>query len=490
MLAAQGRIAVLPVDCGRWSRAWSLGLTFVVATAAALPPCGIVAADETSEPIAAELSLSQKIDVALQPRFAAAAAGDEQDGVMLRRLSLDLRGVVPTREELDAFVADASTERWSDWVDRFLQDPLCDEHLVSFLDRTLMLRRGFTHVDRAAWISYLRDHVAANTPLDALSRELLYTPWWTNENRPAQRFYLDRTGDANLITRDVARVFLGRDLQWRSATTIPLSKTIAKSTTTVCWHSSPPVAWPKRRTRMPKTKIKRSSCTSNCAAGDAPFESVFERGTMLRSGPRLPDQAEQFDDYLRPDQRYAAEAPAGAIAAAPLPPIHSRRQQLAGLLAAPDNRSFVANWANRLWALVYGQGLVSPLDMIHPENPAANPELFELIADGLLGAELRIKPFLRQLVMAQAYRRGRSPQLLRLSDDGDPQVISELSKQVAEQLVSLETDTKSLVENETAALSAYETAARNLVEDPGRARGRPQRTRPGRGGHAGRKEEA
>ena len=204
MFTARGRIAVLPVRRSARRRKAFLIAAFASAIAACvLLTCGSSMADEAEAQATPERSLSRKIDQSLQPQITFLVAADAEDGELLRRLSLDLRGVVPTREELDAFAVDASPQRWATWVEKFLQDPLCDENLVNFLDRTLMLRRSFTHVDRAAWISYLREQVAANISLDALSHELLFQPWWTNEHRAAQRFYLDRMGDSNLITRDV-----------------------------------------------------------------------------------------------------------------------------------------------------------------------------------------------------------------------------------------------------------------------------------------------
>ena len=456
MFPAQGRrIAVPPV--GRPARRRKV---FLIAAFAAgvLLTCGSSMADEAAAQATAEPPLSRKIDQLLQPKITFLVAAEAEDGALLRRLSLDLRGVVPNREELDSFAADTSPERWATWVEKFLQDPLCDENLVNFLDRTLMLRRSFTHVDRAAWISYLREQVAANTSLDALSHELLFQPWWTNEHRAAQRFYLDRMGDANLITRDVARIFLGRDLQCAQCHDHPLVKDFRQ----IDYHGL--LAFVSAGSLSEATykdaegKDKKIQLYVERAAGDAPFESVFERGTMLRSGTRLPDSAEDFDDYLRPDQRYASEAPAGATAGVPLPPVHSRREQLANRLANRDNRAFVANWANRLWALVYGQGLVVPLDMVHPENPATNPELFEVLADGLLKSDLRVKPFLRQLVMTQAYRRGGVPPLLQFAETNDQQALAELRQQLTEHLAALGTQRDSLLEREAGTLISYEKA--------------------------------
>ena len=49
---------------------------------------------------------------------------------LIRRLSLDLRGLPPTIEEIDAFLADTSEGAWESLVDRFLASPECAERLA------------------------------------------------------------------------------------------------------------------------------------------------------------------------------------------------------------------------------------------------------------------------------------------------------------------------------------------------------------------------
>lgn len=408
-------------------------------------------------------TLSQQIDQHLAPVIPPLSAAKEEDGALLRRLSLDLRGVVPTKEELDAFAADTAANRWTEWVDKFLQDPLCDEHLVTFLDRTLMLRRGFAQVDRAVWISYLRDKVAANTPLDTLTRELLFTPWWNRDHRAAQRFYLDRGGDPHLITRDLARVFLGRDLQCAQCHDHPLVEDFRQ----VDYHgllafvsagSLAEVAYKDAEDKEQKVQLYIEK-----AAGDAPFESVFERGTLLRSGTRLDGQPEQIDEYHMPDSRYLAKAPEGAFSGAPIPPQSSRREQLAQRLASRENPAFVSNWANRLWALVYGRGLVHPVDMNEPDNPPSHPELYREISDGLLNCDMQIKKFLRELVIAQSYQRGGDPDILRIVNETAPTEATSdeptrLRQDLESQVASLNGRIEALAQSEATDLEAYERA--------------------------------
>ncbi|MCA9132167.1 MAG: DUF1549 domain-containing protein [Planctomycetales bacterium] len=328
------------------------------------------------------------------------------DGRLLRRLSLDLRGVVPTGEELDAFMADCSPDRWERWVARFLDDPLCDEHLVDFLDRTLMLRRPDVHVDRLLWRNYLRQQVASNVPLDQFSRQLLFSPWWTQEDRATQKFYLDRSGDAHLIARDIGRIFLGRDMQCAQCHDHPQVddyKQFDYYGLLAYFATSDLLETSIKDSEGKETKL---AVYRERAANDAPFESVFDRGIVFRSGPRLPGQCERLEDYRLPTERYLEAAPDGAVPGVGQPPSHSRRQALAAELTARDNQDFVANWANRLWAWVFGRGLVQPIDMLHPDNPPSHPRLFALLAEGLREVDMQPRAFIAQLVSTAAYRRG------------------------------------------------------------------------------------
>ena len=55
-----------------------------------------------------------------------------------------------------------------------------------------------------------------------------------------------------------------------------------------------------------------------------------------------------------------------------------RSSRRAGGRASP---AFRRNIANRLWAVVFGTGLVEPLDLHHSANPPSNPALLDLLAE-------------------------------------------------------------------------------------------------------------
>ncbi|HUP82315.1 MAG TPA: DUF1549 domain-containing protein, partial [Pirellula sp.] len=71
-------------------------------------------------PASGQTSLAATIDALIERDFEPMLGEQESDGPLLRRLSLDLRLMVPTKQELDEFLADGTSDRWSRWVQRFL----------------------------------------------------------------------------------------------------------------------------------------------------------------------------------------------------------------------------------------------------------------------------------------------------------------------------------------------------------------------------------
>ncbi len=115
-------------------------------------------------------SLRERIDRLSSASPSYLIASPAEEGLFLRRLSLDLRNVVPTDSELKSYLTDVDPEKRTKWIDRFLHDPLYYERMVTWLDLTLMERRPATNVDRQLWIQWLRAKVDEETPIDALDK--------------------------------------------------------------------------------------------------------------------------------------------------------------------------------------------------------------------------------------------------------------------------------------------------------------------------------
>lgn len=77
--------------------------------------------------VAAPGSLRERRRAAALRDRGLAFAPDADRRTLIRRLSLDLTGLVPTPEEVEAFVADTSADAYDRLVDRLLDSPAYGE---------------------------------------------------------------------------------------------------------------------------------------------------------------------------------------------------------------------------------------------------------------------------------------------------------------------------------------------------------------------------
>jgi predicted nucleic acid-binding Zn-ribbon protein len=394
--------------------------------------------------------LPERIDAILEEDPQWMMGENLSDGLLLRRLSLDLRNVVPTQDEVDAFVSDTSEGRWDRWIDRFQKDPLASERLVDWYDKTLMQRRPFQHTDRNAWYAMLRTAVDENAKLDALVRSIITSVWWNRSQQAQQRFFLDRGGDPHAIARDLGRILFGRDMQCAQCHDHPQIDDYLQ----IDYHgllafvSASSMA--EGTTKDDKGADQKVQLYVERASGDAPFESVFDKGVQFRTATRVPGQIEQIEPYLAPDQRYQPESKPDAFVGVGAPPVASRRELLA-LQLNGANRAFAENWANRLWALMFGRGIVHPLDMHHSDNPPSNPRLLATITDALIASQFDVPTLLAEFAKTRAYQRGHRLPIESYSDQhsvltASPDQLNPWLETLKSRAASARTEHSSLVE--------------------------------------------
>jgi hypothetical protein len=369
-----------------------------------LLPTGAAAGDRGVTPLHARIDAV--VGSVPSGPFTAPQAGDQE---FLRRVTLDLWGMVPTAEELEAFEADAQPDKRQRLIDRLASDPLHIEYLVAALDRQLMERRPFNHVGRPEWMAWLRGQLDAQRSLVDICRSILISDGAKIADRAPVRFFLERDSDPHRITRDVARLMLGRDIQCAQCHNHPAVADYWQSD----YHGllafiAPSFAVELVGKDAEGKEVKRSLYWERAPA-DTAFESVFQRGTMLRTGPRMWGgfETQPFAESLDPQPPRVVEqdvVPSPQQPLPPLPPV-SRRELLADRLLAADHREFARNWANRLWAMMFGRGLVEPLDMHHSGNPAEAGPLLDVLADGLIELQYQPSAFLREIALSEVYQR-------------------------------------------------------------------------------------
>lgn len=251
--------------------------------------------------------------------------------------------------------------------------------------------------------------LAANKPLDQLFRELIASAGENaaNELRPAAKFLLDRDAEPNLVTRDIGRLVFGMDLQCCQCHDHPLINDYYQDDYYGLF------AFVHRTGLFTDTKTKLVSLTEK-ADGEASFKSVLTGASSDKALPRLPKGAVLFiEPTFAKGQEYSV-TPAKDVRGVPK---FSRRATLAEML--PTSREFSRNLANRLWAVMFGRGIVHPLDFHYAANPPSNPQLLSLLSDNLSAGSFQLRTFIRELVLTRAYQRSCEsprPDTLNFSD--------------------------------------------------------------------------
>lgn len=344
--------------------------------------------------------IDREIEAKLDP--GAPVAAPSTDAEFLRRVSLDLTGMVPSAEEARAFLDDPSAYKRVQLVDGLLSTPAYAWRMADVFDVMMMERRDDVAIPSAQWRAYLRRAFAENRPYDRLVAEILSADGTDPPTRPAAKFLLDRLADPYLLTRDVGRVFLGRDLQCAQCHDHPLIDDYKQA------HYYGLYAFFSRTSLWPATMPPApESVLAEKAEGDVSFSSVFKKKTSHRTGPRVLDGTAAAEPGVPKGAEYLL-APDKEGKVRQIPRV-SRRLMLAGRLTAPGVSEFSRNIVNRLWALMMGRGLVHPLDMHHGDNPPSHPELLEQLARSFVASGHDIRTFLRELALSQTYQRSSEP---------------------------------------------------------------------------------
>jgi len=352
-----------------------------------------------AEPLHVMIDRLVALQTADYDKLAAPVCSDEE---FVRRIWLDLTGSTPSIADTRQFLADADPDKRAKLIDRLLTSPEYARHMQRLFDLALMRRLPAKHVPVAEWEKFLRDSFAQNKPWDQIVREILTADGSDPAQRGPARFYLDREGEVNEITRDIGKLFLGADLQCAQCHNHPTIDDYKQS------HYYGISAFYVRSFVM--TDKEKRVVFAEKADGEATFESVFEIRDKVSKGPQTTapklfegmsisePKFEKIDDayVVKPNDKDKTVRPV---------PRFSRRVKFAEFIASTENRRFCRTTANRLWALMFGRGIVHPVELDHSDNPPSHPLLLAMLTEELANEHLDIKQFLREIALSKTYQR-------------------------------------------------------------------------------------
>lgn len=334
---------------------------------ASLMCCLPIYADESTESIV--LRIDELLLETMQQQ-GVAPAEKSSDPEFLRRISLDLAGSIPSVSHAREFLADESPDKRPRLIDRLLASPATVNHLAEGWRNAMLPANASSELFRnsAGMQNWLREQISNNMRYDRIVSDLIAATG-SEADGPAL-FFTALELDPKKIAASTAKIFLGLKIECAECHDHPFDE----------WKQEDFWGYAAFFARLPKNDNmarRRNFRLTDRASGDV----------------MLPD-TEQVVLPKYPGGRDADENEAG-----------SRRQQLSIWMASPDNPFLARAAVNRCWSMLFGLGLVDPVDDLGPHNPASHPELLEELTDYFVETGYDMRNLLRVLCNTQAYGR-------------------------------------------------------------------------------------
>jgi hypothetical protein len=353
-----------------------------------------VQADETSnDASSASASMVERVDALLAEHWAehdVTPAGEADDATMLRRLTLDLAGRIPTPQEWIAYRDDTACDKRQRLIDRLLGGPEFSLHFANVLDAAVQGR----HAGDEDFLSYLRRALDERRGWDEMYRNMLVGPWETDQQKQSNRFLADRVKDLDRMSTDAARAFFGVDISCAKCHDHPL---------VIDWSQD---HYYGMLSFFSRTTGGKGGVGEKKQAVEVKFLAYGEEKTarmMFLTGRTFNDPAAQEGDAGKGDAGKGDAGKGDAGKGDQKKTVTSARRQLVEASLA-ERKFFSRNIANRLWHYFFGRGLVQPVDQMHSENVPAIPELLTLLADDMAEHGYDLRRTIRILLSSRAYR--------------------------------------------------------------------------------------
>jgi hypothetical protein len=290
------------------------------------------------------------------------------DEVFVRRVYIDLIGLLPTPAEREKFLADADPKKREKLVDSLLARGEFSDIWVMKWAELLQIRtvNGISPKGLQLYDKWLRDRVKKGDTLDTIVKDLIPAVGGTFEN-PAVNYFQTETSPL-LLAENVAQVFLGTRVQCAQCHNHPFDRwTMDDYYGFAAFFSQ--IGYKNAQDPRELTVFNAGTGEMRHPVGDRPVKPKF-------LGDKAPD--------LKPGQDY--------------------RAALADWLTRPDNHAFARNFGNILWAHFFGRGIVEPVDDVRVSNPAGNPDLLATLGKKAVEYKFDVSKLARDICLSRTYQ--------------------------------------------------------------------------------------
>ncbi len=304
------------------------------------------------------------------------------DGMFLRRVTVDITGKLPTADEARLFLADADPAKRDKLIDRLLDSPGYGYYFANKWSNVLRNKRAGVNTQDFTFRfhDWIRRAVQQNMPYDQFVRNVIAATGDAETHPPVAWYNAVMTSTEQM--EDTAQLFLGLRIQCARCHHHPFEQ----------WSQDDYYgfqAFFSRVGRKPGRKgvaNQRVVHTIGLAAAQNPRNQLNRLPTGL-GGPAL-----EIANHEDP------------------------RQRLVDWMASPENPFFARALVNRYWKHFFGRGIVDPEDDMRVTNPPTNPELLDALAKSFVDSKFDLKALVRSICQSSTYQLSSEPTRFNKND--------------------------------------------------------------------------
>lgn len=308
-------------------------------------------------------------------RLGIPASPMSSDAEFLRRVSLDVTGLLPTVEETRAFLAAPDRKAW---IEKLLARPEAAE--VWALHFTELFRAGTREAgQKGAKIvyDYLRDAFLRNKPYDQMVEEVILSQGAHSfaqsslagvPRAPTSFYNISFDSNAPDHATNISQLFLGTRIECAKCHNHPWEK----------WTQDDFYGFAAFFARVGIKEVYENdeNATQYLEEG-----SVEHPKTKKKVTPKFLDGGRVEDG---PDKDI--------------------REDLVAWMRSPKNPFFAKAIVNRVWKRYFGRGLVEEVDDFRVTNPPSHPELLEELARDLVAHRFDLRHLMRTILNSSTYQ--------------------------------------------------------------------------------------
>lgn len=319
--------------------------------------------------------LSRLIDREIQAKLDAAklpVSPIADDAEFLRRVYLDLVGVMPSADKVVSFLEDKDPKKRAKLIDELLKNPAYGQHFADIWGPMLILEKTFVRPPKPLFFQWFAQQFNKNRPWDELVFDILTATGESAQKNPAIGFLANelRTISPDLATNLITTRFLGVNIECAQC------------------HEHPFASWSKEDywgvanffTQVKRTKTKGVKSR---------YQGLRHTVKRNRASTRAPKVAPKFLGGETPTLKEGVDP----------------RVVFAKWATDAKNPFFARAMVNRTWAHFFGRGFVNPIDDMVKTRKPTHPRLLEKLTEEFVRSDFDLHVLVRAICNSHTYQR-------------------------------------------------------------------------------------